>query len=104
MNAEYRFPIYHIFNGAVFYDVGNVWNYRYNEDLPNSNFVFSKFYKQLAMDAGIGLRIDASFLIIRLDLAYAMRNPYQNASGSYWRFNEPFFNNLRLQMGIGYPF
>ena len=101
-NAEYRFPIYNIFNGALFVDAGNVWAYYPNESMPNSEFRFNSFYNQLAMDAGFGLRIDVSFLILRLDLAYAMRNPYQDETGNHWRFGNG--DNLRLQVGLGYPF
>ena len=102
VNAEYRFPIYNIFNGAVFVDAGNVWAFYPNESMPNAEFRFNSFYKQLALDAGLGLRIDVSFLIIRLDFAYAMRNPFPDETGNYWRFGHG--KNLRMQMGIGYPF
>lgn len=101
-NAEVRFPLYNIINGAVFVDAGNVWLYHPNEDIPGGEFKFSEFYKQIALDAGFGLRLDVSFLILRLDLAYAMRNPFPNASGIYWRFDQA--GNLKLNFGIGYPF
>jgi len=101
INAEYRFPIYNIFKGAVFVDAGNVWTYRPIETMPNAEFKFNTFYKQIAMDAGIGLRLDVSFLLLRFDFAYAMRNPYQT-DGTYWRFGK--LGNLRMQVGIGYPF
>lgn len=110
MNAEYRFPIYNIFNGAVFVDAGNVWTYHPNEAMPGSEFRFNNFYKQLALDAGFGVRIDVSFLIIRLDLAYAMRNPYPDENGSYWRFFKAINtgdlsqSNWKMNIGIGYPF
>ena len=104
LNAEFRFPIYNIFKGAVFVDAGNVWTYHPNESMPESEFDFRKFYRQIAFDAGIGLRLDVSFLILRFDFAYAMRNPYKDDSGSYWRFNNTNLNNLRMQIGIGYPF
>ena len=104
-NAEYRFPIHNIFNGAIFIDAGNVWTYRPNESMPNGEFKFSTFYKQLAVDAGIGLRLDVSFLLLRFDIAYAMRNPYPDPeSGRYWRFGNGDLNNVRFQAGIGYPF
>ena len=103
LNAEYRFPIYNIVNGAIFVDAGNVWTYHPNESMPNSEFKFDTFYEQLAVDAGIGIRLDVSFLILRFDIAYAMRNPYMNyETGSHWRFGQG--NNFRLQAGIGYPF
>ena len=101
-NAEYRFPVYNIFNGAFFIDAGNVWTYHPNESMPNSEFNFNTFYKQFAVDAGLGLRIDVSFLILRLDFAYAMRNPYPDDMDSYWRFKKG--DNIRMQVGIGYPF
>ena len=104
LNAEYRFPIRDIINGAFFADAGNVWTYQPNEAMPNSEFRFNSFYKQLAIDAGFGLRIDVSFLILRLDLAYAMRNPYMNEDGRYWRIGDLSQSNLKLCWGIGYPF
>lgn len=104
INAEYRFPIRKIINGAVFADAGNVWTYHPNESMPNSEFHFNSFYKQIALDAGIGIRVDVSFLIIRLDLAYALRNPYIGENGSYWRFGGQNQSNLKLCWGIGYPF
>lgn len=107
LNAEYRFPIYNIFNGALFIDAGNVWTYHPIESMPDADFKFNSFYKQVAVDAGVGLRMDVSFLMLRFDLAYAMRNPYKDENGSYWRFNNDIwghFDNLRLQVGIGYPF
>ena len=104
LNAEYRFPIRNIFNGALFVDAGNVWTYQPNEAMPNGEFKFDQFYKQLALDAGFGLRIDVSFLIIRLDLAYALRNSYIDENGSYWCIGAPNQSNLKLCWGIGYPF
>lgn len=101
-NAEFRFPIYNIINGAIFVDAGNVWLFHPNESVPGGEFKFNEFYKQIALDAGLGLRLDVSFLIIRADLAYAMRNPFPNSEGSYWRFDQK--GNLRLQLGIGHPF
>lgn len=104
-NAEYRFPIHNIFNGAVFIDAGNVWTYHPNESMPNSEFKFNSFYKQMAVDAGFGIRLDVSFLLLRFDIAYALRNPYPDpGTGSYWRFGNEEYNNLRFQAGIGYPF
>lgn len=102
LNAELRFPLYNVINGAVFFDAGNVWTYNPNFMTPYSEFRFGEFYKQIAMDAGFGLRIDVSFLILRVDLAYAMRNPFPNSEGSYWRFGKG--DNFRLNVGIGYPF
>lgn len=101
-NAEIRFPLYNIINGAVFVDAGNIWLYHPYDDIPGGEFKFNSFYNQIALDAGFGLRLDVSFLILRLDLAYAMRNPFPDESGNYWRFNRK--DNFKLNFGIGYPF
>ena len=103
MNAEFRFPIYDIVKGVVFVDAGNVWTYTANEALPDGNFEFDTFYKQLAMDAGIGLRFDIKFIVLRADIAMAMLNPYRDESGSRWRFNGKY-RNWNFNIGIGYPF
>lgn len=104
LNAELRFPLYNFINGAIFADAGNVWTYNPNSAMPGSEFRFDSFYKQIAFDAGFGVRIDVSFLILRVDIAYALRNPYPDDGGNYWRVFESPLNNIRLQWGIGYPF
>ena len=82
-NAEVRFPLRGKFNGAVFVDT---------------------FYDQIAMDAGIGLRMDLGLAVIRLDAAMPIRNPYPDVTGVYWRFKEMSIWDLRWSFNIGYPF
>lgn len=103
-NAELRFPIYDKVNGAFFVDAGNVWNYHANNLLPNGEFHFNTFYDQIAIDAGIGTRVDFGLAVIRLDIAMPMRNPFPDISGTHWRFHEMSFFDLRWVLNIGYPF
>ena len=70
MNAEYRFNIYRFFKGALFADAGNVWLLKSNPANTGSPFSFSGFYNEIAVGAGVGLRIDVSFFILRFDLAH----------------------------------
>jgi hypothetical protein len=65
---------------------------------------------ELAMDAGVGARIDITFLILRLDVAFPIRNPYL-PKGDRWvinniRFGESAWRkeNLVYNLAIGYPF
>ena len=99
-NIEYRFPIYSFVKGAVFYDVGNVWLRKETENFPDTEFKFNTFYKQLAMDAGVGLRLDFKFFVFRVDIALRLRDPAQT-QGDRWVANRGiwFWN-----FGIGYPF
>ena len=104
LNAEFRFPISGKINGAAFVDAGNIWNYHANDLLPGGEFHFNTFYNQIAMDAGIGVRLDFSIAVVRVDWAYPIRNPYPNASGSHWTFSEFNLLKSRLSFNIGYPF
>ena len=109
MNAEYRFNIYRFFKGALFVDAGNVWFLKSNPANTGSPFSFSTFGDELAVGAGIGLRIDVSFFIFRFDLAMPLRKPWN--INSRWvtnqiDFTDPIWrrNNLILNLAIGYPF
>ena len=102
-NAEFRFPIWWIFHGATFLDVGNVWYLRDRESNdPNAVFRFDKFYKQLGLNTGLGLRIDATFVIIRVDWGIQLHNPGW-AEGERWIHNFKW-KNMALNFGVGYPF
>ena len=104
LNGELRFPIVSLLSGAIFVDAGNIWTYHENEALPGGDFKWDSFYKQIAIDGGLGLRLDLSFLIIRLDLATPMRYPYQNGDGSYWHFKDLKWKDLRFIVGLGHTF
>lgn len=103
-NAELRFPIYSYLSGAIFTDIGNIWTYNENNMLPNGEFKLKNFYKQLAMDAGFGIRVDISFIILRLDWAVPIRYPYPDSDGVYWNFKDMKLTDIRWNFGIGYPF
>lgn len=103
LNTEFRFPIYSIIKGAFFVDAGNIWNYHENEALPNGGFKFDTFYRQIAMDGGLGLRFDVNIIVLRLDCAMPFRNPYSE-NGTHWRFKNMHFRDMRWVISIGYPF
>ncbi len=103
-NLEFRFPIWGIFHGATFFDVGNVWymgrdGVTYPEE---SVFHFDSFYKQLGFNTGIGLRIDIQFAILRLDWGIQLYSPNRPA-GERWIHNFKW-KNTSLNFGVGYPF
>lgn len=109
LNTEFRTKIYSIFNAAAFVDAGNIWLYRENTNKPGA--AFSKnWYKELAVGAGIGLRVDVSILILRLDVAFPLRKPWL-PEGSRWVIDQISFGsgawrreNLVYNIAIGYPF
>ncbi len=102
-NVEYRFPIYKFIKSAIFVDAGNIWNYNANETFPQGDFQFNRFYKEIAVDAGVGLRFDFNYFIFRFDVAIPIVNPAFPA-GSRLRIKFLQFKNLVGNFGIGYPF
>lgn len=107
-NIEYRFPIVSFFKGALFADAGNVWLVNDNPSLPGGKFS-SKWMQELGVGAGLGLRIDVDFFVLRFDLATPIRRPYA-PKGERWersfRINEGEWRreNLIFNFAIGYPF
>jgi outer membrane protein insertion porin family len=100
---EYRFPISGFLKGAIFTDIGNIWTINENEYLPGGAFDISNFYRELAVDAGLGFRFDFSFFIFRLDAAIPLRNPAENPNAR-WVFSESQLKDIVWNFGIGYPF
>ena len=102
-NIEYRFPLYGIIKGAIFSDLGNIWTLSNNESFPGGQFKFDKFYKQLALDGGFGIRFDFDFFLIRLDVAAPLCDPSYE-EGSRWRVGKLQWKDAVWNVGIGYPF
>ena len=109
-NIEYRFTIVSVLKGAVFVDAGNVWLSRKNEEFPNGEFRMNRFYKELAVGTGFGLRADISFFVIRFDVGMPLRKPALPEK-ERWVYNNIRFGdgnwrkqNLVLNIAIGYPF
>ena len=103
-NAELRFPIWGMFHGATFVDVGNVWYLGRDKTQVPADGIFhiDKFYKQLGMNTGLGLRIDIQFVILRLDWGIQIHNPNRPV-GERW-INNFRWKNTALNFGVGYPF
>lgn len=98
-NAEYRFPLVGMVNGALFVDAGNIWSL---DKESKTQFKFNKFLSQMGVGSGFGLRFDFTFVIARLDFAYKIHNPAYD-EGNRWFNNVKIFRPL-LQFGINYPF
>jgi outer membrane protein assembly factor BamA len=105
-NAEYRFKLFWILEGAVFFDGGNIWTFYEDEARPGAQFKFNSFYKDFAIGTGTGLRFDFSFVTGRLDLGMKLRDP-SITDASKWIFMSReynFKNDFTFVFGIGYPF
>jgi outer membrane protein assembly factor BamA len=104
-NLEYRFKLVWLMEGALFMDVGNVWDTHKDDRRPGAEFKFNRFYREIAMDAGFGLRFDATYFIFSTDLGFKLFDPTGNRG---WTFRSPPERGRRhdfnISIGFGYPF
>lgn len=111
MNFEYRKLITDYrgigINTAIYTDIGNVWFLRDNPDFPGGRIPgsFQKFWKDIAIGLGTGLRVDFGFFKFRLDYAYKVKNPTPEKpeAQNKWFYDWSLLNG-QLQLGIDYPF
>lgn len=108
-STEYRAQLYNFIKGAVFIDAGNIWLMNENPNKPGATFS-GDFLNELAVGAGVGLRFDFSFLVLRTDFAFPVRKPYL-PDGQRWVLGDVNFGsgswrkeNLIFNLAIGYPF
>ncbi|WP_111670363.1 translocation and assembly module lipoprotein TamL [Algoriphagus litoralis] len=107
---EYRRNLFGYFDMALFIDAGNSWMIGYDAARPGADFRWDRFYKEIAVGAGFGLRMDFDFLVVRLDLATKAIDP-SKPIGERWVFDNISFDRpfgikgqTVLNFGIGYPF
>ena len=129
LNAEYRYKIATIGSiqvaGALFSDVGNIWNIKNDPDNPNGVFTLTRFAKDIAIGIGTGIRFDFNYFLIRIDGGLKLKDPARLKNNGWLDFsnftwtNDEFKvidatdasgqriikrNNYAIQLGIGLPF
>lgn len=132
-NIEYRYDIIRIIpntltlRGAVFLDIGNIWNIRNSRigAADSAQFKFSNLYSQMGVSAGTGFRIDFNYVVLRFDLGFRFKRPdlfYENngwkapnigfddflkkifARGPNDEYRQWRYENFNFGIGISYPF
>ena len=123
-NLEYRTRLFGNLHGALFLDVGNVWNWDdltlpapeedddletqlatfiLNQWFSNTSLRSRTFFQQIALGTGAGLRYDLGFLVVRIDWGLALHAPYDTGRSGYFNINR-FRDAHTLHLAIGYPF
>ena len=100
-NLEARFPVWGILQGALFFDLGNIW-FMNQGGTEETRFKIDRFYKQLGFNTGLGARFDFGFFVFRLDWGIKLHNPNEPA-GERW-IQHFRLKNTTLNFGVGYPF
>ena len=101
-SAELRFKMLGKLNGAIFGDVGNIWNVLDDIEDPKSTFTGLRSLENIAFGSGFGFRYDFNFFIVRLDMGFKTYDPAKEV-GDRW-FQEHNFGHSVLNIGINYPF
>ena len=101
-NFEYRFKMFGRFNGALFTDIGNIWNILDDTEDDRRTFNNLKDLNELAIGSGFGLRYDSGLFVFRLDMGLKTYNPARNK-------DERWFKDFNLKksvfnIGLNYPF
>ena len=107
-NLELRFPLFWKLKGALFTDVGNIWNLP-DEEMEKASpsyalsvFSFKNLAKSTAVSWGTGARLDFDMLLVRVDVGFKGYDP----ASQHWLAPSEWFskNGFALHLGIGYPF
>lgn len=109
LNSEFRLPIKGRFSAAVFTDIGNIWT-KDSTLFGRAGQLKKDFLKELAVASGVGLRVDAGLVLLRLDIGIPIRKPYL-PDGQRWVVDKIDLgngrwraDNLNFNFAIGYPF
>jgi outer membrane protein assembly factor BamA len=104
-NFEYRFQMFWKFEGAFFIDAGNIWAIQPEDERQGALFEWNRFYKEIAIGTGLGLRLDFSFFLIRVDIGLKLRDPAMTEGKRFIPTSRGFeTSDLKFNFGIGYPF
>ena len=134
INNEFRFNILQIIpntlvlKGALFADLGNVWNLRNSKPgggTDSAQFQFKNFWKEMGLNVGPGLRLDFNYFVVRLDFGFRFKRPELSYINDGWKIpalsfndvlqkvfakgpNEEYrrwrYENFNFTIGINYPF
>ena len=102
-NMEYRPQLWGDLYGALFLDLGNVWNLHDEEYSPNGKFDAKNFLKQVAVGTGVGLRYDMGMFVIRVDWGIGLHLPYETGRSGFYNIKK-FKDAQSLHLAVGYPF
>jgi outer membrane protein assembly factor BamA len=103
-NIEYRSKLFWKFELAAYVDAGNIWTIRAYDYQPEGNFDFTRFYKEIAVSYGLGLRLDFDYFLIRFDTGMKAYNPQETGSRKWAVMYPGAGNQFAWHFAVGYPF
>lgn len=114
LNAEARFKLFWVLEGALFIDAGNIWTIRKYDNMEGSEFLLdnNKFISDIALNYGFGLRFDFDYFLIRFDFGLKLYDPRYPTQEERWAISSKYGGGAAnridplgaIQFAIGYPF
>ena len=134
MNGEFRFDYAPIIKnlltlrGALFVDIGNIWNIKNTKldgSIDSAQFKFKNLYRDIGLSAGTGFRLDFNYVVLRFDMGFRFKRPELAYENNGWKapdigFDDFFkklftrgendeyrkwrYENYNFTIGISYPF
>lgn len=105
LNAELRSKLFWKLYGAFFVDAGNIWTIRDYSGQPNGQFSLDKFYNQIAVAYGIGIRFNFDYFILRFDMGMKAINPAYDSGKEHWPIVYPRLSrDFAFHFAVGLPF
>ncbi|MDR2955929.1 MAG: BamA/TamA family outer membrane protein [Prevotella sp.] len=105
-SIELRTKLFWLLEMGAFIDAGNIWTISDDEKQERGRFKFNKFYKEIAVAWGLGLRLDFDFVLLRLDCGWKAYNPSDDPNVRRWPIGKPldFKENTAWHIAVGYAF
>ncbi len=105
MNVEYRAHLFWLIDGAAFIDAGNIWTLRSYDSQEGGQFRFDRFYKEIAVAYGLGVRFNFNYFILRLDAGMKAIEPaYTDARHHYPLIHPRISRDMSVHFAVGLPF
>ncbi len=108
-NTEYRFNLLKLFSGAInlkgaaFIDAGNIWLTNKDSSVKGGEFDPAYLWQDIAMSSGLGLRLDFSFFVFRVDWGYPIKRPDVLSHNGFITDKFTYKDGL-WNLALGYPF
>jgi outer membrane protein assembly factor BamA len=104
LSLEYRSNLFSVVEGALFADAGNNWTLRKYSDQPGGQFRLDRFYRELAMSVGAGIRLAFDYFLIRVDAGMKVYDP-SSLQTNHWRIRSiDNWDDFAFHFAVGYPF
>lgn len=102
LNVEYRIKLGNRLNWAFWSDAGNIWLLKDDPSRPLTGIRWNKIIQDSYLTAGVGLRFDATYIILRCDYGALLYAPiFLDGKKWIWQNKLPLFGTA---IGFGYPF